>query len=160
LLNYDQSPFGAIHANGKLDSRAASEHAALAGAALFRETRGKEGTRETPPFPVSNDLAAVLALKAKPSGRAPRGPDRSGPPRKTHLDIRERGLWSGVHVRAQRAAIRAHRNFMHMNQISRKTDANAQQSFMFHYTSLLPIPAARAETSRQDSETAAQLGRR
>jgi hypothetical protein len=32
------------------------------GAALFRETRGKEKIRR-PPFPLANDLAAVLAVK-------------------------------------------------------------------------------------------------
>ena len=40
------------------------------GAVLFRETRGKEGTRR-PPFPGSNDLAAVLAVKGPLRRSAP-----------------------------------------------------------------------------------------
>ena len=37
---------------------------------LFRETRGKVETR-TPPFPLTNDLAAVLAIKGPLRRSAP-----------------------------------------------------------------------------------------
>jgi hypothetical protein len=61
------------------------------GAGMLREPRGKEGARGAP-FPVSHDLAAVLAVKAMPCGCAARSLDRSRPPRKRPSDMRGSGL--------------------------------------------------------------------
>ncbi len=62
----------------------------LCGSAGLRETRGKEGNQR-PPFPGYNNLAPVLALKAKPSGCAPRSLDRSGPSRRKSSWISGKG---------------------------------------------------------------------
>lgn len=57
----------------------------------LREPRGKAGARGAP-FPLSNDPAAVLAVKAKPCGCAARSLDRSEAAAKRQPVMRERGL--------------------------------------------------------------------
>jgi hypothetical protein len=62
---------------------------AQSAAFVLGPTRGKV---QEAPFPGWNAHAAVLAVKAKPSGCASRSPDSSGPQRRRQPDMRERGL--------------------------------------------------------------------
>jgi len=63
--------------------------AAETASTILRETRGKERNRR-PPFPLSNDPAAVLAVKGPLRRSAPL--TAPGRPRKRQPDMRERGL--------------------------------------------------------------------
>jgi len=95
LLDYNQSPFGALpRRTPHLISAPLRRVPPKAAAHLLPRTARQGMQSEVPPFPLSNDLALVLAVQGSLRRFAPL--TAPGPREEDHLIIGKRGLRSGV----------------------------------------------------------------